>query len=410
MKKPISILLYLILPVILMFGGCSTNPQPESSTLNVALYGYVPDQERFEKAVSNAWAELYPDVELNFISWDCYEEDPTNDLDVFVFDSIFLLSFIENDYLLPIPDDKIQNKDDLLSFAIDGCTIDGDVYAIPQIVCTNLLYTRKNDTELTPVKDVVTLHEIIGDRILQTEIPEENEGLLIDMSGGTSKVCMYLDALIDVNQEYTDYYETPDLNNISSDVIESLRLLQAMGGKAQVNYWPDDNNAYVRANWFQDGRGRAYIGYTEAMSAMDDFANDINFSLYSYTKGENIPIYYGDIVSVNSKINKDKKDLAFELVNVITATDTVVTAISADENNQYPQYLLPARYSIYDALDSTYPIYNKLKEIASYSENCLFKIGPDAREFIEEAKKVIHGLLDTTTSLDIPEEEVDMAA
>lgn len=408
-KKPISLLLCLTLPVVFLLSGWSYPTPSESTSLNVALYGYVPDPERFEKAVSNAWTELHPDVELNFIGWDCYEKDPANDLDVFVFDSIYLLSFIEKGYLLPIPDDKIQNKNDLLSFAIEGCTIDGNVYAIPQIVCTNLLYTRKNDTELTSVTDIATLHEVIGDRVLQTEIPEENEGLLIDMSGGTSKVCMYLDALIDVNQEYTDYYETPDLNNICLDAIAPLRLLQSMGGKAQVNYWPDDDNAYVRADWFKEGKGRAYIGYTEAMSTMGDFANDVNFRPYSYTKGDNVPTYYGDIVSINSKINNDKKELAFDLVNVITDTDTVVTAISADENNPYPQYLLPARYSIYNALDSTYPIYSKLKEIASYSENQLFKIGPNAREFIEDAKEVIPRLLDISSS-DTSEDNVDIAA
>lgn len=43
------------------------------------------------------------------------------------------------------------------------------------------------------------------DRTLQTEIPEENEGLLIDMSGGTTKVVMYLDAQIDENNTYTEY-------------------------------------------------------------------------------------------------------------------------------------------------------------------------------------------------------------
>ena len=42
--------------------------------------------------------------------------------------------------------------------------------------------------------DTVTLYEKIGDRKMQYEIPEENEGLLIDMSGGTTKVTMYLDA------------------------------------------------------------------------------------------------------------------------------------------------------------------------------------------------------------------------
>ncbi|MFU0828431.1 MAG: Thiamine pyridinylase [Lachnoclostridium sp.] len=407
-KSPMSLLLCLLLPVVLLLSGWGPyTPPSKNLSLNVALYGYVPDTERFENAVSSAWSKSHPNISLNFISWDCYDEDPADTLDVFVFDSIFLSEFIEKGYLLPIPEKKITNKKDLLSFAMDGCTVNGKIYAIPQIVCTNLLYTRKSDTELSSVKDIVTLHEKIGDRVLQTEIPEENEGLLIDMSGGTTKVCMYLDALIDVNQEYTDYYVTPDLNNISEESIASLRLLQAMGGKAQVNYWPDDNNAYIRADWFREGKGRAYIGYTEAMSTMGDFVNDINFTLFSYTKNKNIPVFYGDIVGINSKICKEKQNLAFELANVITNTDTMVKALSPDAKNQYPQYLLPARYSVYDRLGKTYPIYKKLKNIVIQPDNHLFKIGPNSRQFISDAKKVIPKLLDTYT---IIFEELDKAS
>ena len=48
-----------MLSLLMMFGMGSTNvyaaqPDETNTTLNVALYGYVPDTERFEKAVQES--------------------------------------------------------------------------------------------------------------------------------------------------------------------------------------------------------------------------------------------------------------------------------------------------------------------------------------------------------------------
>ena len=71
-----------MLSLLMMFGMGSTNvyaaqPDETNTTLNVALYGYVPDTERFEKAVQESWEKAEPNVTLNFVNWDCYEEEPT---------------------------------------------------------------------------------------------------------------------------------------------------------------------------------------------------------------------------------------------------------------------------------------------------------------------------------------------
>lgn len=367
-----------------------------TDALNVALYEYVPDVERFEAAVIEKWAAVHPEVSLNFVSWDSYDSDPEESLDVFVFDALFLSHFIEEGYLAPLDVTQVQNADDILSFALDGCTVDGNIYAIPQIICTNLLYSRKDDSGMAGVNTVNKLYNVIGNCTSTGVIPNDNEGLLIDMSGGTTKVCMYLDALIDVNQKYTDYYILPDVNNLSTTALDSLVLLQNMAGKEQASYWPDNNDSYIRASWFEEGHGRAYIGYTEAMSSMGDFANDVNFRTISLANNPDIPLFYGDVIGVNSSItDPDKKELAIELANIVASADTVITAISPDENNSYPQYLLPARLSVYEYMQTNYPIYGKLEVIATNSNNKLFKVGPNVRSWIDAAKPVIKNYLKT---------------
>lgn len=403
-KKKISAAL---LSLVLGVGALSSIPngmlQVEASddetvetqdTLNVALYEYVPDVERFEAAVEEKWAAVHPDISLNFVSWDSYDSDPADSLDVFVFDALFLSHFVEEGYLTPLGISQVQNANDILPFALDGCTIDGNIYAIPQIVCTNLLYSRKNDSGMAGVDTVDKLYNVIGNCTSTGVIPNDNEGLLIDMSGGTTKVCMYLDALIDVNQTYTDYYNLPDVNDLNSTALANLALLQSMAGKEQASYWPDNNDSYIRALWFKEGHGRAYIGYTEAMCSMGDFANDVDFRTISLANNPDIPLFYGDVVGVNSAItDQNKKGLAIELANIVASADTTIAAISPDENNLYPQYLLPARLSVYEYMQDNYPIYGKLEVIATNPNNKLFKVGPNVRSWIAAAKPVISAYL-----------------
>ena len=94
-------------------------------TLEVALYSDVQDPDAFQQAVSKAWKQKHPDIGLRFTDWDCYSSDPDQKLDVFVFDAIYLSSFVAEGYLLPIPEEKIQNKEDLFPFALEGCRCDG---------------------------------------------------------------------------------------------------------------------------------------------------------------------------------------------------------------------------------------------------------------------------------------------
>ena len=384
----------LSLSAALAVGSFPAAPAAAEKDLCVALFSYVPDSSRFEKAIRQEWEKVHPEVSLTFADWDGYHDEPSEDLDLFVFDAIFLSHFVEQGYLLPIPEEEIQEKEDLVSFAMEGCRVDEVAYAVPQILCTNLLYTRKEDEKLSQVDDIESLYGILGDQMAEEEIPSAggNE-LLIDMSRGTSKVSMYLDALCDVNQAYSAYEETPDMENTALDAIHSLRLLCQMGGADQVQYEPEDGDAYVRARWFAEGIGRAYIGYSEAMSAMGDYVSQVDFRPFSYAKEENIPLMAADVVGVCGSIQEEKKPLAFELLNILTGEAVMVSALSPDEEHAESQYLLPARASVYDWLSESLPAYGKLKDIVLNPENRLFLMGSNARAFISQAKSILPGLV-----------------
>ena len=93
---------------------------------------------------------------------------------------------------------------------------------------------------------------------------------------------------------------------------------------------------------------------------------------------------YVDAAAINAKISSKKRALALDLLNIITGTDALARA---QTNGGSPQYLLSARYSIYDAMASDYPLYEELKKIASVPDAFVFRIKPDGNDYLEEAEK-----------------------
>ena len=155
-----------------------------------------------------------------------------------------------------------------------------------------------------------------------------------------------------------------------------------------MTYYSSKDGPYVKASWFIDGKCRAFIGYSENMSAMGDAANDVDFHTISFSDGENIPMLYADFASINAGISDEKKSLAVDLLNCITEKDTMVASISPSREDQYPQYLLGARNSIYEELSENYPVYGRLKEIVSNPECRVFALRSSGTEIRKKAQLI----------------------
>ncbi|MBG9794339.1 thiaminase [Paenibacillus dendritiformis] len=374
--------------------GAAHSDASSDITLKVAIYPYVPDPARFQAAVLDQWQRQEPGVKLEFTDWDSYSADPPDDLDVFVLDSIFLSHFVDAGYLLPFGSQDIDQAEDVIPFALQGAKRDGKVYGLPQILCTNLLFYRKGDLNIGQVDNIYELYKKIGASPYEQIPPPPNKGLLINMAGGTTKASMYLEALIDVTGQYTEYDLLPPLDPLNDKVIRGLRLLINMAGEKPSQYVPEDGDAYVRASWFAQGSGRAFIGYSESMMRMGDYAEQVRFKPVSSSAGQDIPLFYSDVVSVNSKTAHP--ELAKKLANVMASADTVEQALRPQADGQYPQYLLPARYQVYEALMQDYPIYSELAQIVNKPSNRVFRLGPEIRTWLQDAKQVLPEALGLT--------------
>ena len=368
--------LYIFLAVILCMVVClvilKTGNTPEPVTMNVSLYKVVPDYDSFKKTIADRWKEKHPEVELNFENWDCYSGEVPEGLDVFVFDTISLDSFAERGFLLALSEKDIQDYNDLIPSFVEGCRVNGTLCVIPQFLCTDLLYTRKKDADLKTVQNIDDLYSVLGD-----------SGLLLEKYSFTSKIGLYLQALIDEKQSYMDQYppiKEGELSPIATDSLEKMRKMHLTDSEGDL----EDESRFYYARKFAEGMGRAYIGYSEAMNEMGESASDMDFRLFSMTDSKNIPVFYVDAAAINAKISSKKRALALDLLNIITGTDALARA---QTNGGSPQYLLSARYSIYDAMASDYPLYEELKKIASVPDAFVFRIKPDGDQYLEEAKK-----------------------
>lgn len=373
-RNKLYIILLISLCLLVSLGIYKTGIFKKTSTsdpitLNVSLYKSIPHYDSFEKTVEECWSEKHPDVKLNFADWDCYGRTLPEDLDVFVFDSISLDFLSEKGCLLPLSEEDIEDYNDLIPAFAEGCRVNGQICAVPQLLCTDLLYTRKNDADL---KNADNIHDLFA--------ALDEPGLLLDK---TSTCTMYLQALVDCKHQYMDQYPPIEAETLSSEAVDSLEKIRKMH-LTDPERVPVKGDKFYYSRKFAGGMGRAYIGYSEAMDMMGEKASEMDFRLFSMTEDDNIPMFYLDAAAVSAKISDEKKTLALELLNMITNKDTLVR-VSINDGN--PRYLLLARYSAYDTLASDYPIYKEMKKVALVPDAHVFRIKPDGNEYLEEAEK-----------------------
>ena len=358
------------------------------NTLSVGLYQLVPDEFRFHQAIEAEWNALHPEVGLDFVQWDCYTENPPDDLDVFVFDSILLYDFLEEEYLMPLAEEDIPEIDDFIPCALAACRVDGILYALPQLLCTNLLFAREGDHEVAGATNINELAQIIGECNHTSGKTPSEEGLLVKIPDEATLALWYLDALTDRNQEYSEWVVFSDPEDLDPEIVQVIRKLQVIAVDNEGMFVPPSGDAYLLGALFAEGQGRALIGFSEIMHAMGDAAEDMSIHDFSLSDSDNYPMLFADIASINARISEEKKSLAVELLNIITGRNAMIASFAPTDADQNPQYLLGTRISIYDGLSENYPIYGRLKEIVTNPKGKVFIIRSGGRVFIEQAMDV----------------------
>ena len=378
-RKLLSITLILFLTV-----ACSRSFNKRTSVgnddkikINVALYPYLYDgyKKASETILTKLWYEKHPEVEVKFVEYNAYKNKPFDSVDVFVLDAIYLSSFAEKGWILPIPDSLIDQKDDILPHSLQGCIYKEQYFGIPQFGCANILFYRKDDLEIENASSLDELYKILGKASFQTPKPPKNKGLIADFSSGTGNVCWYVEAAMDQTGNYTTSPKLVNIDEINSQALANVQKLVQMAGTGSME-WNTD-----RPEWFDNGLGRCYIGYTENMFQMPKNLNQVSMKLIPSYKESDVDLFFMDAAVINAKVAQSKKktQLAIEMVNLIASSSHMIKSCS---NKGSAYYYMPARKSVFTTLQSKYPKYKQMYDLIQASEPKVFRLGTKAFDLL----------------------------
>ena len=74
----------------------ATEPEKKPDSISVAIYPYVSNMQLFQKLLTEMWAEMEPEIALEFIDWNCYSDPYPNNIDVITYDALFMEHLIDS--------------------------------------------------------------------------------------------------------------------------------------------------------------------------------------------------------------------------------------------------------------------------------------------------------------------------
>jgi thiamine pyridinylase len=226
---------------------------------------------------------------------------------------------------------------------------------------------------------------------------------MIDVAGSTTDAALYLD----MAHSLTGLYPLPlpgSPSDLNRDAIANMRALVAMASYRNGTAEESDD-AYPRATWFTKGWGRAFVGFTESMSAMsEETRNNIGFKVMPLSDASTNALFYADVIGVNPATRKrGTRNLAVDLANVMAASATMIASIGPDAGKA-PQYLMATRPSVFESLGKSSPLYNDMFALIGKNNPVMFRLGPQSRSWLKSMKGTIRAeaLRDNPCGCDFP--------
>ena len=344
--------------------GEATEPE-KPEVITMAIYPYVSNIELFQQVLTEMWAEMEPDVQLQFIDWNCYSDPYPNNIDVITYDALFMEHLAESGYIQPLEAESVSNTAGIIPFAMEGARYNGDLYGLPFLVCSSFLMHDKDDEEMAKVENFTDLCKELASRKAQ----DPDDGIQV---GYVDEVpFFYLDAYIDYTGTYTTYEHGPLMTPPDENIVN--RLLEIKSLMAAV---PEDMNYKTG---FAAGHGSACYAYSEALYFMGDVVDDLTIRPISFFEGENIQMFYADLASLCTQVTDPiKKEYCMKLINLIASEEFQSQLVFGTGD---VQYMLPARESVYLEAMEQYPIYEVLHELATDENNRVFRFGIEIYDY-----------------------------
>ena len=337
----------------------ATEPEKKPDSISVAIYPYVSNMQLFQKLLTEMWAEMEPEIALEFIDWNCYSDPYPNNIDVITYDALFMEHLIDSQYIQPLDIELVDSLDDVIPFAMEGARYNDNLYGLPFLVCSSFLIHRADDEAMGQVQNFAELCKELEAR----KKKDPTDGLQVGYADEVP--FFYLDALIDYTETYTTFEEGPNMTPPDENVMK--RLLEIKALMAETLEGED-----FRASFAQN-QGSACYAYSEALYDMGDMVDELTIRPISFFEGENIQMFYADLASLCSHVTDPvEKKYCMKLINLI-ASEEFLSQLSFASGEV--QYMLPAREQVYLNAMEKYPIYKVLHQLATNENNKIFRFG-----------------------------------
>jgi thiamine pyridinylase len=120
---------------------------------------------------------------------------------------------------------------------------------------------------------------------------------------------------------------------------------------------------------------------------MGDGRQTVAFKLMPYAGRNDVNLFYVDLVGINSSVTDPaRRALALKLANLIASKNVLVSSFGPTQGANYPQYLMPVRKSVFEALQTGDPLYQQMYALVSKSNPRMFRIGPASRMWLKITK------------------------
>lgn len=339
---------FIILLTALMMNASAAFAE-EGGKLTYSVYPYLPDVNYYAEILEAAWEKQHPDIDLEYVPYDCYFDGRPEGIDVIMYDVFIERTFIEKGYIRPLDISDFVDADDYFPFTLEPASGYAENYGIPVFLCCDLLIYDGDNGDLSAADDIF-------------DVAASDSKVLISFAAYGDHVYL-LDAAADTTQDpqviqYKDRLGTIDVSASKAALAEA----------AIMEYAYTDSNAL--AALYDAGVADGYIGYGETMRFLGGRSDSTEVKQISIGKDDNIPLFYCDMAGISADVPDDRTGLCMDLIKIMTDTEVMKRVSVKDGAPQYPMF---PRISFYDDMEKEYPMYAKLRKIVSNGNNRLFR-------------------------------------
>ena len=321
----------------------------------IIIYYYfdLSDTDDFCKKLEKWFRDSGHTRPLEFRSWNCYNDKPDHDGDIYCYDAIVMSNLVNEGYLHELPD--IIDTSKVFPWILDRSRIKRKIYGIPLMACANVLICKEED--YFPMDNIF-------------DIPQ---GLAAPLKSMAS--FYYLYAFCNIQNKEDAIHR----------IVKQLRLLMS-----DDSYTKSRFADYDGLSRFKNGECKFIIGFTEDIRRLDKG----NYKVQPLNMSDNaineMPLYPIDLASLGKNVSGEKLLDCLDLMEIISNSDFIYDINFSDGKLQY---MLPTDMTLYPRLAEVDPIYNDFYEFISNENNGILRYGKHYYEVFPEREKQILEIL-----------------